>query len=70
MRGEGRTPRVWSALNDVEESDDGVMYYAVVAYGTGEDKYDGFSHVTTYDLTIEEAWALVHSHNERHGFND
>ena len=58
----------WTAMNDVEEADDGEMYWAVHEY-TGEAHPAQYAkQLTHYTLTNEEAWNLVNAHNDALGF--
>ena len=52
----------WTAMNDVEVADDGIMYWAIFEYVKDG---DGFKviRLTGYDLTNKEAWNVVYSHN-------
>ncbi len=55
----------WTAMNDVDEADDGILYWAIFEYVTGEQYV---KRLTNYRLTNSEAWAAVWSHNDLYGF--
>lgn len=63
----------WTALNDVDVNEvDGQMYYAIFEYILDQfsDSDTRVRRLTDYDLTNEEAWAVVWSHNDLYGFED
>lgn len=52
-------------MNDIEVSEDGVMYWAVYEY---LDESKGYAEpLTQYDLTAEFAWAMVDARNRALG---
>lgn len=62
----------WTAMNDVEVAWDNVMYWAIFEYLPMVDGAltPGVQKLTNYDLTNEQAWDVVESHNTLYGFDD
>lgn len=62
----------WTAMNDVDFAEDGVMYWAIFEYlPLVEGAYtQATQRLTNYDLFNDQAWAAVWSHNALYGFDD
>jgi len=60
----------WTALNDVEVAEDGVMYWAVLSYAPDEKSDFSSTPITHFALTNEDAWNLVYTHNKQMGLSE
>jgi len=57
----------WDMLNDVEAADDGNMYYAILEHQEPDEYGITVRRLTGYDLTREQAFAAMKSHNSAIG---